>query len=559
MIFILIIKYMEKINEESESLKYKNSRSLSSLPSFKPFVRSLPLKNKLKNKSEFVSLPDVSLLPKVTDMHNIIINDTFLKKMSDMIKFKNTETEDKYKLSFFNYFDTLTNKDEIFDEYFYIKKRVPSSSTNGFISIVALKKDKELEFVLKTPKYSGEDDSEREYKISKELTRISIEDKDIPKCIAKTWASIKCAPNYTNINKNDEGLGKTACIKSNQYKKTHILMEYIKGETFNKFIIKERNENTKENTKEIFNILGIINGCLYILNKKYGFTHYDLHTDNIMIEHCEQKYKFNIDGNIFTFVSKYRPIFIDFGRTYIRPFKMNGEYINLSKIKTGFYQDTGSKVNIYKRFESFFNIKVNLKKTIKNIFEEFVSVKYNKKFCKYSLDDKYILLFTTILLSYFQDENNMNDINDKSLHNFIINKYFNKFLLDITPSRPNNITDVLKINLSVLDQLNNSDSDVYTEIFFNFPFVFPVNNFLSKKYIDTFKNTEKISGAFCINNVGDILKLYIGNKMLSKDILKKSTQNKQKHTIPFINILEPSKENKKLVSEINFFIQTNNR
>lgn len=471
------------------------------------------------------------------------------KYMTDMIKSFGTSSEDKTKLVFFNYFDNMSIKNKLFDIIFDITKSIPSSSANGFVTIISLKKDERIKFILKTPKSRGGDDPTLEFKISKEITRVSIKDKDIQNCAVKTWASVKCPANYVNIGRYSEGLGKTACKRDGD-EVTHIIMEYITGGTLRDFMY-------NHNVKDIMVILGITNCFLGTMYKKIKFTHYDLHLNNIMIQEGETKtYNFNLDGNKFQFVSKYHPILIDFGRTYIKPFMSNKKKVDLSKQPVNLY-DYEKLDNIANLIMDTFIDPLSDKKTfsskLSDILDRYLNIE-KKNICSYSIKEQTILVATTFILDFFESGRYAN-VSKKQFADFLISRFYsfkNRVFMDITSTRHNNTTDIIKITMSVLNRYGSVPGVnlLYQDIITNYPFLIPGQWYLPLAITNKGLN----SGIFCLDNASDMIKKMVYYKILPPTVIKKSISRNNTRALDVMDVDLPSTRNISLVKKINYSI-----
>lgn len=98
-------------------------------------------------------------------------------------------------------------------------------------------------------------------------------------------------------------------------KKTCIFMKFIPYESLSQFIMDEKS-HPKAMLTSVYQILATIAAYQEI----YNITHYDLHADNVMMNHTDKDihvYKFP-DGEIFTFETfGWCPVIIDLGMAYL--------------------------------------------------------------------------------------------------------------------------------------------------------------------------------------------------------------------------------------------------
>lgn len=100
-----------------------------------------------------------------------------------------------------------------------------------------------------------------------------------------------------------------------QYKNQfHIALEYVEGLNLKDFITNKKNTFT-----DFINIFFQILLGLEIAQNKLNFTHYDLHTDNVILVHNTQKeFDISLYGYIYSIKYKYKPVMIDFGLSSVR-------------------------------------------------------------------------------------------------------------------------------------------------------------------------------------------------------------------------------------------------
>src|SRR5699024_1716601 len=93
----------------------------------------------------------------------------------------------------------------------------------------------------------------------------------------------------------------------------YIIYEKINGIVLSEFIIDKDEE-------VILNILTQLILALGVAYEKYEFTHYDLHSNNIIVRELDEEVeiKYTIEGKDYFVVTKYIPTIIDYGRSFIR-------------------------------------------------------------------------------------------------------------------------------------------------------------------------------------------------------------------------------------------------
>ena len=471
------------------------------------------------------------------------VEESIYNLIDNVIKNKDNNS----KLIFFNYFDSLNNKDVLFDKLFKIKKSFPSKSANGFISVICFKypgdnlttfKEEDFEnteFILKTPKTSSGDDPVKEYNISKSLTIFCVKNK-FDNFIARTWASVNCVPNYINPRTPNEALGENeACLKKSfKQKRTHIIMDKINGETFKHYF-------NKIPKKEVYNILTILLCNIYILREKTGFTHYDLHYDNVMLEELEkeQEFVYNIGKVEVVVKSKYYPVIIDFGRTFIRPGLVKGYN---TRIFPGFYSESkeGREYTAKEILNNYIK-SVSTKKNIPSIIEDILNKFYLLKLkspCDYTREEQKIIIAVSFIKGYTEYYNiSISDSDEKSFVEYITKDICSKCDINITSHKENNIVDFLRISSYVF--YYTGDGHLSDIIRSNYPYI------LDSYYlpIDKIKN-NKTGGIFCLNDEIDMI------HFINNNSVKNYTYTYKGDDFNVLNPVFPDEKNKKIVKNI---------
>lgn len=88
----------------------------------------------------------------------------------------------------------------------------------------------------------------------------------------------------------------------------HIATEFVDGISLKTFI-----QNPKTTFYDFLNVFFQILLGLEVAQNKLNFSHYDLHTDNVILVPQNQELKVSLYGCNYTIKNKYRPVMIDFG------------------------------------------------------------------------------------------------------------------------------------------------------------------------------------------------------------------------------------------------------
>ena len=157
-----------------------------------------------------------------------------------------------------------------------------------------------------------------------------------------------------------------------------LVMQYVNAKKFVKYI--------KNDDIPTLHLLSIIKQSLLatiIANQKVNFTHYDLHSDNILIKHCDPNIVFlYIINNVYYMVPTFGiyPIIIDFGFSYSKSSDKDQMYCSLSHTDYGFLQckedcygdaklflpSVSHEINRYRESET----SQNFRNLVKNIYKD---------------------------------------------------------------------------------------------------------------------------------------------------------------------------------------------
>lgn len=219
-----------------------------------------------------------------------------------------------------------------------------------------------------------------------------------------------------------------------------------------------------------------------IAYNKVNFTHYDLHSDNIMIKKCNENSVFiYIIDNEYFIVPTYGfyPVIIDFGFSYSKSSDNTQMNCSLAHTKYGFIQCESDKYNDTKLFLCSISKEINKYKNNSNSKKFRNFVKNNYKRCNLDLD------------SGWNDEIETN-INDIFIENF--KKTFNKspffknqaeYILDLLQTliilplknkKTNEKTkDLLSLVINEFSKIENFISDDFFNLFIFKEMIISVN------------------------------------------------------------------------------------
>lgn len=123
-----------------------------------------------------------------------------------------------------------------------------------------------------------------------------------------------------------------------------LLLEYINTET--KFYDFIQNDDIPE--KVLYSILKQILLAILVAQKQKKFTHYDLHSDNILIKKCDKDdsilYVIDEDNQFLINTMGYYPVIIDYGFGYVKELEDRPMWCSLAHTNVGF---TSNKFDKY--------------------------------------------------------------------------------------------------------------------------------------------------------------------------------------------------------------------
>ena len=174
---------------------------------------------------------------------------------------------------------------------------------------------------------------------------------------------------------------KNPFLQNNEYKTINsevLVMQYVNAKKFFKYI---KNDDTP--TLHLLSIIKQSLLAIIIANHKVNFTHYDLHSDNILVKHCDPNSVFlYIINNEYYMVPTFGiyPIIIDFGFSYSKSADKDQMYCSLSHTDYGFLQckedskgdaklflpSVSHEINRYRESET----SQNFRNLVKNIYKD---------------------------------------------------------------------------------------------------------------------------------------------------------------------------------------------
>lgn len=338
----------------------------------------------------------------------------------------------------------------------------------GMAGILTLKQDTNVKYVFKISQYINYL-IEHEYSVLNGLNKIS----NFCPHFCKGYGIIK-----SQVDSRIRKTGNPFKIDSKNtsgynIEKNILLMEYIDDSyKFSKYI---KNDNiTDEN---LFNIIKQVLMAISISQIKKKFTHYDLHSDNIMIKNCDKDlvilYILDENNQFLVPTLGYFPIIIDYGFSYIEDMEdpsENNNYLwpSLSFTDIGFMSDRFDSIADPKLFlisvsdeiKSIRNSKKSKKfrNIVKNIFSP-LSVEWD---CGW--DNLYEYSASDYVLSLLE-EHTGNSIIFKECENYCIDLLQSLIILPLEKRSFNNLIDSFETFINeffkIESQISNNFFNLY--------------------------------------------------------------------------------------------------
>lgn len=224
-------------------------------------------------------------------------------------------------LSFYN-----KNNQKKWDEWLTFEKLFKHQGKQGTTCLMSLKEDQSVKYVMKFSKYIDYMINQ-EYQVMFDLNEIADYCPNLPHC----YGLLSCFVE-PNKKKEQNPLEITNC----KILKDALLIEYIdNAEKLYDFII-----NNRKNKDILFSIVKQVLNCILLAQNQKHLTHYDLQSNNILVQPCDKDLVFFyiIDEKTYFCVPTrgYFPIIIDFGFSYSRSCENNSLNVSLEHTKLGF-------------------------------------------------------------------------------------------------------------------------------------------------------------------------------------------------------------------------------
>ena len=442
--------------------------------------------------------------------------------------------------------------------------------------------DGDIEVVIKTPKRRDPSD---DFCIEKENFDIVREYFLGVSCFNKlryfiptfvyTFGAFAC--NETEENTTEL----TLCSLNYGINSPHIIYEKIKGNSVQNLL-----DTRKINFKQWLEIFSQLLLTLEVAQRKFRFTHFDLHLGNVMINNsCGKSYYINLDNTTYKISPKNYPVIIDFGMSSVY---VNDRYIGAYGFESyGMCSFMIPGCDMYKfLINSLFYAKGKLKKELINIFkfygdnDPYNIVKSEKKNASIAKDefykqityssgatytpymfylwlkDKYSDLISPIISSHEREDfmilqysNSLQKYNNI----FKQNKYGRDSVIELVKKCISNVPSYISISYNIMvlsrynDKLKSKDIDIKIDILKN------IINSIKKTLIESDKVVlEKVFDIFhpdekdLHNACNNVLKIGIrhhnpDDKISTVKILTKLLKYRKKIK-PYLNLLYTIRE-----------------
>lgn len=217
-----------------------------------------------------------------------------------------------------------TYKDKLWHEWLEYRKTLQCGK-QGMVGVFIVK-NTQHKILFKLSQYINYL-AHHEYTIMSGLEKIH----DYCPHFCRTYGIIKCSVNPHNRRK-----GNPFEETSENIEKEVLLIEYIQhAPEFNELII---DENINDNI--IYSVIKQVLLAISIAQTKCSFSHYDLHSYNILMQKCPEDtvfmYVLDSDNIIVIPTFGYYPIIIDFGFGYIKDMENGPMWASLAHTNVGF-------------------------------------------------------------------------------------------------------------------------------------------------------------------------------------------------------------------------------
>ena len=221
------------------------------------------------------------------------------------------------------------NKDSKWDDWLIFDKLLDNQGKQGMVGLFKVKDSEDTKYIFKLSQNLN-------FLVYHELTIMQGLSSISNYCpfFCKGIGSIKCKVEPSRKVKNPFTINSKYPIE-----KDVLLCEYIENSSkfYNYIKTKDVNEDM------LYSIIKQVLMGINIAQKKKKFTHYDLHSNNVMIKKCNKDlvfiFKYDNDNQFCVPTLGYYPIIIDYGFAYISDMEDKPLWTSLAHTDAGFMSD----------------------------------------------------------------------------------------------------------------------------------------------------------------------------------------------------------------------------
>jgi hypothetical protein len=221
------------------------------------------------------------------------------------------------------------NKDSKWDDWLIFDKLLDNQGKQGMVGLFKVKDSEDTKYIFKLSQNLN-------FLVYHELTIMQGLSSISNYCpfFCKGIGSIKCKVEPSRKVKNPFTINSKYPIE-----KDVLLCEYIENSSkfYNYIKTKDVNEDM------LYSIIKQVLMGINIAQKKKKFTHYDLHSNNVMIKKCNKDlvfiFKYDDDNQFCVPTLGYYPIIIDYGFAYISDMEDKPLWTSLAHTDAGFMSD----------------------------------------------------------------------------------------------------------------------------------------------------------------------------------------------------------------------------
>lgn len=356
----------------------------------------------------------------------------------------------------------IKNKDKIWSEWLEYKETFKKPGKQGLVGLLLPKdKDIKLKYIFKVSQYIN-------YLIFHEHTIMNSLNDLAPYCphFCKTFGIINC-----KVDPKKRKKGNPFEIEKSKYPivKEVLLCEYL--ENCPKFYDYIKSKKVPEDV--IFSTIKQVLMSVIIAQNKKRFTHYDLHSHNIMMKKCDKDYVFlyviDEDNQFAISTGGCYPIIIDFGFSFIGDMDNNCNlWPSMGHTDVGFMSDRFDHISDAKLFLNSVSTEIcdrrtsrnckKIKRIVKNLFHN-LDIDTQSGWDNH--DDHSALDYVTEKLEKY---NNVSELFKKYEH-YCIELIQSLIICPLQKQKHKNIGKVFKIFLNEWVKIENEISDPFYNLY----------------------------------------------------------------------------------------------